>query len=49
MIDDMKSKLGGKVKINAIGELNNKRALLNYSHEKYKELIDETEDWIVEV
>ncbi len=49
LIDDMKSKLGGKVKINAIGELNNKRVLLNYSHEKYKELIEETEDWIVEV
>lgn len=49
LIDDMKSKLGGNVKINAIGELNNKRALLYYSHEKYKELIEETEDWIVEV
>lgn len=49
MIDDMKSKLGENVKINAIGDLNNKRSLLYYSHEEYKELIEETEDWIVEV
>lgn len=52
LIGDMKRKLGDKVQIHIIGELNQKRSLLYYSHEQYKELkelIEETEEWIIEV
>ncbi len=48
-IQSMKKQLGGKVKINAVGELHETRALLYYTHEEYQELIEQTEEWIVEV
>ena len=48
-IQDMAAQLGGNVNLITIGDLQYERSLLYYSNEKYEDLIQETNDLIVNV